>query len=53
MICAEEFLSSVPTKKLIRTFFPYLAFSRAIAVSAVQEVPKQMKGILSLYFGKQ
>lgn len=50
MICAVEFLSSVPTKKLIRTFFPYLELSCAIAVSAVQAVPKQMKGIVSLYF---
>lgn len=39
-----EFLSSVPTKKLMRTFFPYLEFSCAIAFSAVQEVPKGTEG---------
>lgn len=38
-----EFLSSVPTNKLIRTFFPYLEFSCAIAFSAVQEAPKAIK----------
>lgn len=43
-----EFLSSVPTKKLRMTFFPYLEFSCAIAFSAVQEVPKAMKG--EVYF---
>lgn len=48
MMCAVEFLSSVPTKKLIRTFLPYLEVSCAIAVSAVQAAPGQMKGALSL-----
>ena len=44
-----EFLSSVPTKKLIMTFFPYLEFGCAIDFSAVQEEPEEMKGeVLSL-----
>lgn len=43
IICWVEFLSSVPTKKLMRTFFPYLEFSCAMDFSAVQEVPKVQK----------
>lgn len=39
-MCCVEFLSSVPTNRLMMTLFPYWEFSCAIDFSAVQSIPK-------------